>query len=71
MSLLNGCFILLPLPVYLDVAELHSTAVRCCEGSSELDLLRQLTPLPTIWFSTLNLKGRHHHEHGGVCNAEN
>lgn len=44
-------------PVYFDVVELHSAAVRCSEGSSELDLLSQLTPLPAVRFSTLNLKG--------------
>lgn len=58
MSPVNGCLILFP--VYLDVVELHSTAVRCCKGSSELDLLGQLTPFPTVRFSTLNLEGTYH-----------
>lgn len=42
--------------LYLNVVEFHAAAIRCCQRCGELDLLGQLTPLPTLWFGALNLR---------------
>lgn len=44
---------------YLDVVDLHATAVCCCQRGGELDLFGQLAPLPAVWLGALNLKRTH------------
>lgn len=48
-------------PLYLDVVDLHPTAVCCCQSGGELDLLGQLPPFPALRFGALNLQGMNQH----------